>query len=102
MAKIRTTITIDEELFRELIKISDREERSISQQISYLIREKNTGNDNQLKKCFCEEGRKFGVDCFELGETRWHCFKCGKTEIVKDCHANHMFYDCPYCGEHLT
>lgn len=38
MAKIRTTITIDEELYKELSDMSDNEERSISQQISFLVR----------------------------------------------------------------
>lgn len=38
MATTRTTITIDEELLKEVTKLSDKEERSISKQISYLVR----------------------------------------------------------------
>jgi predicted CopG family antitoxin len=38
MTKIRTTITIDEELYRELVDVSDKEERSVSQQITYLVK----------------------------------------------------------------
>lgn len=38
MAKIRTTITMDEELYRDIEIKSDEEERSISQQITYLVR----------------------------------------------------------------
>jgi predicted CopG family antitoxin len=38
MAKIRTTITIDEEFLKELAEMSSKAERSISQQIVYLVR----------------------------------------------------------------
>ena len=38
MAKIRTTITIDEELYREIIDMASGKERSISQQVVYLVR----------------------------------------------------------------
>lgn len=38
MAKIRTTITMDEELHKDIEDMSDREERSISKQVIYLIR----------------------------------------------------------------
>ena len=38
MAKIRTTITIDTDLLKEVAKLSGKEERSISKQIVYLIK----------------------------------------------------------------
>jgi hypothetical protein len=38
MAKVRTTVTIDEELLKEVTELSEEEERSISQQIVYLIK----------------------------------------------------------------
>jgi predicted CopG family antitoxin len=38
MPKIRTTITIDEELYKDIEDMSNGEERSISQQITYLVR----------------------------------------------------------------
>ena len=38
MAKIRITITADEGLYREILLIANKEERSISQQISFLLR----------------------------------------------------------------
>jgi predicted CopG family antitoxin len=47
MGKIRTTITIDEELHKELAEMSDKEERSISQQIAYLVRKGKELADTQ-------------------------------------------------------
>lgn len=38
MAKVRTTITLDEELLDTVTKISEEEERSVSQQIVYFIK----------------------------------------------------------------
>lgn len=38
MAKVRTTITIDEELLEEVTKIAEERERSISQQIVYFVK----------------------------------------------------------------
>lgn len=38
MAKVRTTVTIDEELLREVTELAEIEERSISQQIVYFIK----------------------------------------------------------------
>ena len=42
---IRTTITMNEELYRELVDISSKENRSISQQIVYLTKK---GKELQL------------------------------------------------------
>jgi hypothetical protein len=53
-------------------------------------------------ECICENGLTFGVNCFTTDSDRWHCIFCGKTEIIKACVCNHMYYDCPYCGSHLT
>lgn len=39
MAKVRTTVTIDEELLKTVIELAEKEERSISQQIVYFIKE---------------------------------------------------------------
>lgn len=39
MAKVRMTITIEEELLKEVTELADEEERSISQQIVYFIKE---------------------------------------------------------------
>ena len=39
MAKIRTTITIDELLYEELILMAHKGERNVSQQISYMIKQ---------------------------------------------------------------
>lgn len=38
MAKVRTTITLDEELLKAVTERSEEEERSISQQIVYFIK----------------------------------------------------------------
>ena len=38
MAKVRTTITLEEELLKAITDLSEEEERSISQQIVYLIK----------------------------------------------------------------
>lgn len=38
MAKVRTTLTIDEELLKEVTKLAEEEERSVSQQIVYFIK----------------------------------------------------------------
>lgn len=38
MAKIRTTINIEEEILKEVTKIAEEQERSISQQIVYFIK----------------------------------------------------------------
>jgi len=38
MAKIRTTITLDKELFKELAAISKEEQRSFSNQVVYLVK----------------------------------------------------------------
>jgi len=39
VAKVRTTITIDEELLKEVTEYADEQERSISQQIVFFIKE---------------------------------------------------------------
>ena len=39
MSKVRTTITIDEELLKAVTELSDEQERSVSQQIVFLIKE---------------------------------------------------------------
>ena len=39
MAKVRTTVTIDEELLKAVIELAEKEERSISQQIVYFVKE---------------------------------------------------------------
>lgn len=39
MGKVRTTITIDEELLNEVTRLADEEERSVSQQIVYFVKE---------------------------------------------------------------
>ena len=39
MPKIRTTITIDDELLKEVTELAEKEERSMSQQIVYFIKE---------------------------------------------------------------
>jgi hypothetical protein len=39
VAKVRTTITLDEELLKAVTELSEEEERSISQQIVYFIKE---------------------------------------------------------------
>lgn len=38
MAKIRTTITMDESLYEEIKEMSHKVERSISKQIIYLVK----------------------------------------------------------------
>lgn len=38
MAKVRTTITLEEELLKAVTDLSEEEERSISQQIVYFIK----------------------------------------------------------------
>jgi predicted CopG family antitoxin len=38
MAKMKTTITIDEELYEKLKEVAGKEERSVSQQITYFIK----------------------------------------------------------------
>lgn len=38
MAKVRMTITIEEELLKEVTELADEEERSISQQIVYFVK----------------------------------------------------------------
>ena len=38
MAKVRMTVTIDEELLKEVTELAEKEERSISQQIVYFIK----------------------------------------------------------------
>lgn len=38
MAKVRMTITIEEELLKEVTDLADEEERSISQQIVYFVK----------------------------------------------------------------
>lgn len=50
MAKIRTTITIEEDLYRDIETMSGEEERSISQQITYLVRKGMEGSANVLSK----------------------------------------------------
>ena len=39
MAKVRMTITIDDDLLKEVTDLSEEEERSISQQIVYFIKD---------------------------------------------------------------
>lgn len=39
MAKVKISISIDEDLYAELQKIAENEDRSISQQINKLIRD---------------------------------------------------------------
>jgi len=38
VAKVRMTITIDDELLKEVTELAEEEERSISQQIVYFIK----------------------------------------------------------------
>jgi len=38
VAKVRMTVTIDEELLKEVTELAEKEERSISQQIVYFIK----------------------------------------------------------------
>ena len=38
MAKIKTSISIDEELFHEITEMSAKEDRSFSKQIAYLAK----------------------------------------------------------------
>jgi len=38
VAKVRTTITLDDELLKAVTELSEEEERSISQQIVYFIK----------------------------------------------------------------
>lgn len=38
MAKVKTSISIDKELFEELTDMSEKEDRSFSQQITHLIK----------------------------------------------------------------
>jgi hypothetical protein len=38
VGKVRTTITIDEELLNAVTEVSEEEERSVSQQIVYFIK----------------------------------------------------------------
>lgn len=37
--KVRTTVTIDEDLLKAVTELAEKEERSISQQIVYFIKE---------------------------------------------------------------
>lgn len=39
MEKTRTTITIDQDLLDEITKLAEKEERSVSQQISFILRD---------------------------------------------------------------
>jgi len=38
MAKVKTSISIDKELFEELTDMSEKEDRSFSQQITHLVK----------------------------------------------------------------
>lgn len=46
MAKIRTTISMDAEVYKKLTDMSQKGERNISQQLSYLIK-KDKGVDKE-------------------------------------------------------
>lgn len=48
MAKVRMTITIEEELLKEVTDLAEEEERSISQQIVYFIKEGMKKNKKEL------------------------------------------------------
>lgn len=106
MGTIRTTITIDEKLHKELTNLSKEQERSFSNQVVYLVKKgkeaekATTVADNG--RCICENDLTLGVDCFISKNKKWTCTYCGVIETIKDCGCNHMLYDCPYCGKHLT
>jgi len=51
MATVRTTITIDEELHKELINLSKEQQRSFSNQVVYLARK-----GRELEKLQTEKG----------------------------------------------
>jgi metal-responsive CopG/Arc/MetJ family transcriptional regulator len=38
VSKVRTTITLDEEMLKEVTELADEKERSVSQQIVYFIK----------------------------------------------------------------
>jgi metal-responsive CopG/Arc/MetJ family transcriptional regulator len=38
VSKVRTTITLDEELLKEVTELAEEKERSVSQQIVYFIK----------------------------------------------------------------
>lgn len=38
MAKVRTTVTIDDDLLAEVTELADKEERSVSGQIVYFVK----------------------------------------------------------------
>lgn len=39
MEKVKTSITMDKDLYDEIVKLSEKEERSFSQQISFIAKE---------------------------------------------------------------
>ena len=41
MAKKNTSVSIDLDLYKKLVKMADKEERSVSQQVAYLIKNSN-------------------------------------------------------------
>jgi len=41
MAKKNTSVSIDLDLYEKLVKMADKEERSVSQQVAYLIKNAN-------------------------------------------------------------
>lgn len=47
MSKIRACISIEPTVFEELTKMSEQEERSISQQISYLVKRNKEKKEEQ-------------------------------------------------------
>lgn len=52
--------------------------------------------------CICENGRRYQTKSCTHRVRSWTCRECGETRKIIDCGCNHMLYDCPYCGEHLT
>jgi len=47
MPKVRTTITIDDDLLKEVTELAEKEERSMSQQIVYFIKMGMKGEKNK-------------------------------------------------------
>jgi hypothetical protein len=50
MSKVRACISIEPTIFEELSKMSEQEERSISQQISYLVKKNKEKTESQKEE----------------------------------------------------
>lgn len=59
-----------------------------------------TGSDGAL--CQCQNGLDFN-NCPNSGAiTDFHCWGCESDVKMRACIHNTLYYDCPFCGYHLT